>query len=307
MRRSRRMAARRQDHPREYGENSITLKALHAHRGSSPRIRGEYSPCRSGLPHGRIIPANTGRIWLVSNMQVNIGDHPREYGENCVRSIHESTSPGSSPRIRGESAKTRKDSVAYGIIPANTGRIPRKGVTPQSFTDHPREYGENPLVRRTALAIQGSSPRIRGECARNQHPLVPRRIIPANTGRISSSQQPLRPQRDHPREYGENDVGGVILSKDRGSSPRIRGEWAFPLHPSASSGIIPANTGRIQNPGTPKLKPRDHPREYGENVLMANCARDHEGSSPRIRGESRWWYAVVGTYRIIPANTGRIG
>ena len=50
------------DHPREYGENSITFKALHPHGGSSPRIRGEFFLQIVDQFLHRIIPANTGRI-----------------------------------------------------------------------------------------------------------------------------------------------------------------------------------------------------------------------------------------------------
>ena len=50
--------------------------------GSSPRIRGE-----SRIPYGdvtirRIIPANTGRMYLWLAVSPPLRDHPREYGEN---------------------------------------------------------------------------------------------------------------------------------------------------------------------------------------------------------------------------------
>ena len=52
--------------------------------------------------------------------------------------------------------------------------------------DHPREYGEN-----VALPLL----------------VTIRRIIPANTGRITSSRSSRFMGRDHPREYGENPLG----------------------------------------------------------------------------------------------------
>ena len=73
--------------------------------------------------------------------------------------------------------------------------------------------------------------------------------------------------RDHPREYGENHHG---IKRD-----------------NTSTGIIPANTGRIPGRPGPRSCCWDHPREYGENRAV------HHRSNHRRR--------------IIPANTGRMG
>ena len=50
----------------------------------------------------------------------------------------------------------------------------------------------------------------------------------------------------------------------------------------------------------------DHPREYGENNLVAGVSFRRPGSSPRIRGECIGKTRCSGFARIIPANTGRI-
>ena len=71
---------------------------------------------------------------------------------------------------------------------------------------------------------------------------------------------------DHPREYGENthsSAGGVFFM---GSSPRIRGELMEFEGDSLDEGIIPANTGRIDQHHAYGRAVWDHPREYGENV-----------------------------------------
>ena len=184
MRRSRRMVARRRDHPREYGENSWTTRYRQLLLGSSPRIRGEY---RLGTPPyraNRIIPANTGRIIPVPGSLHYRRDHPREYGENSSTSRFHVSDGGSSPRIRGEYAVVVQSPVRVGIIPANTGRIlPLRGAS-ILLRDHPREYGENDCSGLWSGITQGSSPRIRGEL----------RYAPSR----------VRPCWDHPREYGEN-------------------------------------------------------------------------------------------------------
>ena len=54
------------------------------------------------------------------------------------------------------------------------------------------------------------------------------------------------------------------------------------------------------------VEERDHPREYGENLISTISLASAIGSSPRIRGELRGIDARLGFDGIIPANTGRI-
>ena len=75
-----------------------------------------------------------------------------------------------------------------------------------------------------SLLGEGSSPRIRGECARFRGPSDLHGIIPANTGRIWLNAVLTRTRGDHPREYGENEWEDSGNQLPLGSSPRIRGE-----------------------------------------------------------------------------------
>ena len=172
------------DHPREYGENGTLGDVWDKVVGSSPRIRGE---CRTGTRtkgKGGIIPANTGRMVTRSSVPWAHRDHPREYGENLKHERGELCKEGSSPRIRGEYELGKSVHMGFGIIPANTGRIP-----PATFF---------------APKKAGSSPRIRGEFGLTVILPVTAGIIPANTGRILSRRQKDPRTTDHPREYGEN-------------------------------------------------------------------------------------------------------
>ena len=132
-----------------------------------------------------------------------------------------------------------------GIIPANTGRIPRNAESRHTCADHPREYGENFYTAAPSHAVKGSSPRIRGEFATPAARVVGVGIIPANTGRIVRSVTKVAANGDHPREYGENELDLESIADVVGSSPRIRGEYCSPSKLRGAIG--------------------DHPREYGEN------------------------------------------
>ena len=193
-----------------------------------------------------------------------------------------------------------------GIIPANTGRIAHAEHIPEQYQDHPREYGENLLGVKYLLPEDGSSPRIRGESGPGTIINANNRIIPANTGRIQGQQGKLCDDRDHPREYGENDARLEAEAQEEGSSPRIRGELLAPAAIVPLRGIIPANTGRIRLSAAPRVRLQDHPREYGENAKRTTRGYRLGGSSPRIRGESVTKEVTPFRLGIIPANTGRI-
>ena len=236
-----------------------------SHRGSSPRIRGEWCFCCGVCVPCRIIPANTGRMWLAKLVVHSGWDHPREYGENESRVEMLAEKAGSSPRIRGECDLMNEGYYLDRIIPANTGRIQIEQHFQNPFGDHPREYGENPHNSTASFQPLGSSPRIRGECPMFVAAYDGEGIIPANTGRIRFALGSFGARRDHPREYGENPLKrGAPLGPD-GSSPRIRGECRFCADRNGGRGIIPANTGRIIRTTDGTYMDRDHPREYGEN------------------------------------------
>ena len=172
-------------------------------------------------------------------------DHPREYGENLNLYGLIAFSMGSSPRIRGEFHPVFDGLRGGRIIPANTGRIAGGGCRRSGRWDHPREYGENGDVERGIQAVEGSSPRIRGEYASEGQSVLVLGIIPANTGRMSGLVLTLSLLRDHPREYGENEYYTRNNIHGVGSSPRIRGEFESVWADCVFHGIIPANTGRI--------------------------------------------------------------
>ena len=155
-------------------------------------------------------------------------DHPREYGENLNRYGLIASSMGPSPRIRGECEANRLKRDGHGTIPANTGRIRKRPCRWLVTRDHPREYGENSGPDRNVSLRLGPSPRIRGESIHEGEVFTLRGTIPANTGRIFSAVRSSLIRRDHPREYGENDLRGDVLPVRGGPSPRIRGEYFSP-------------------------------------------------------------------------------
>ena len=212
-----------------------------------------------------IIPANTGKIEAPAIPAADFRDHPREYGENPAFLRSFMRKEGSSPRIRGKCGVLPLGWHDVGIIPANTGKIARRGGRRRSYGDHPREYGENIGSITNIVREKGSSPRIRGKLLHQTAPTSPRRIIPANTGKIFLLLSLPRVSGDHPREYGENPEYDGTCPLIEGSSPRIRGKSPHGPHHAGNRGIIPANTGKMRISVRCVMGSRDHPREYGEN------------------------------------------
>ena len=173
--------------------------------------------------------------------------------------------------------------------------------------DHPREYGENTIVMVRNWVGVGSSPRIRGKCRGLPVRCVVVRIIPANTGKIRTTDGTYRDHWDHPREYGENQLGRRALWLSTGSSPRIRGKSTVAQLSVKRPGIIPANTGKMRGLCWSRWGVWDHPREYGENTKKAVPLASDPGSSPRIRGKYHKVMVQMVNAGIIPANTGKIG
>ena len=112
--------------------------------------------------------------------------------------------------------------------------------------------------------------------------------------------------RDHPREYGENQIAADERERELGPSPRIRGEYTLPGFTNLALGTIPANTGRMANIERTSRCLRDHPREYGENRFHIDDSTAEWGPSPRIRGELLLLSKSTRSLGTIPANTGRI-
>ena len=135
------------DHPREYGENSIAHCFIHDSAGPSPRIRGEFTGFIGVPTSSWTIPANTGRIATGITGLGQVGDHPREYGENYSYVPWWEGRVGPSPRIRGEYERLLIQVYKHGTIPANTGRMS--------------------LISTFTVEFGGPSPRIRGELFRN--------------------------------------------------------------------------------------------------------------------------------------------
>ena len=192
------------DHPRVCGEQAYLSILYISILGSSPRVRGAAEWVPSYFDFQGIIPARAGSSRGRSATTRPAWDHPRACGEQGETLTDASAAMGSSPRVRG-AVRDRYDLDAYnGIIPARAGSSVSPDPSSLEWGDHPRACGEQDELGYKLLAIEGSSPRVRGA-------VLFCRLNPYFVGII-------------PARAGSSDPAAVVLVFGRwGSSPRVRG------------------------------------------------------------------------------------
>ena len=150
------------DHPRVCGEHPKAVPLTEASAGSSPRMRGTPERHHVAPRQGGIIPAYAGNTRRSSNAPSPTRDHPRVCGEHTPLVECPVTDQGSSPRMRGTPRIGVESAASPGIIPAYAGNTGVIDLTGQRFEDHPRVCGEHSHELEHVVALQGSSPRMRG-------------------------------------------------------------------------------------------------------------------------------------------------
>ena len=109
------------DHPRACGVYYELLTIESVGRGSSPRVRGLPATIVFGRPIAGIIPARAGFTVAGRWGVVLPGDHPRACGVYLADQALDTTSQGSSPRVRGLPSVRGTVLPLTRIIPARAG------------------------------------------------------------------------------------------------------------------------------------------------------------------------------------------
>ena len=152
----------RWDHPRERGDDLVTLRALPADEGPPPRARGRQTGHRSTTPRSRTTPASAGttrRRWRVRSSG---RDHPRERGDDEHDSDRPASAWGPPPRARGRRSCATGRRRSTWTTPASAGTTvadPGRSVVAE---DHPRERGDDRVTPVYMCGDPGPPPRARG-------------------------------------------------------------------------------------------------------------------------------------------------
>ena len=258
-----------------------------------------------GIIVARLIPACAGKTRRLWAWRPPSPAHPRACGENVLAASSASSTPGSSPRVRGKPPRERAGPPVRGLIPACAGKTRLCSTTCPEPRAHPRACGENARILSRTQWTRGSSPRVRGK-----HPLTrchfsSRGLIPARAGKTRSTWRTPSPRQAHPRACGENNGMGEGVVGCFGSSPRVRGKPIEQQFLRARVGLIPARAGKTPSTTSPKKARPAHPRACGENIKTTAPPAIEAGSSPRVRGKLPARSVHVPAPGLIPARAGK--
>ena len=211
---------------------------------------------------------------------------------------------GSSPRVRGTGCRRRPFQHPKRFIPACAGNRLSRTTRGPALPVHPRVCGEQRANSLTNTCSGGSSPRVRGTGLGALGKTGAVRFIPACAGNRISAISSAVSAAVHPRVCGEQVTCPARSTRQRGSSPRVRGtEWlrsGLQIHER----FIPACAGNRLLAACRMRLATVHPRVCGEQPLPPCARRLGIGSSPRVRGTGIRSRQRGRSRRFIPACAG---
>ena len=175
---------------------------------------------------------------------------------------------GSSPQVRGARERSGRDRRGGGIIPAGAGSTSGTQGARRTAWDHPRRCGEHSTSSRSSRSSRGSSPQVRGALVTLPRRPVNPGIIPAGAGSTDMKRLPSSAVRDHPRRCGEHWAWFMSRTRDKGSSPQVRGAPYPVRRHEVARGIIPAGAGSTPTDCCGSANLWDHPRRCGEHSIF---------------------------------------
>ena len=169
---------------------------------------------------------------------------------------------GLSPRVRGNPRRRRPPDVECGSIPACAGEPSwRRRISSRGWV-YPRVCGGTQEMGETDMNVHGLSPRVRGNPRPSAPWPAPRRSIPACAGEPRGPSRRRSRQRVYPRVCGGTDLRFGEDGRQRGLSPRVRGNPRDLAKYGRENGSIPACAGEPDS---------GHPGEAGHRVYPRVC------------------------------------
>ena len=149
-------------YPRECGGTVLRRREDAEIAGLSPRVRGNHYPQAIGLPNHRSIPASAGEPQLTKQGTRHVQVYPRECGGTSLDVSSRRSSPGLSPRVRGNRLLASPPAPTLWSIPASAGEPVIRSVISSIGRVYPRECGGTYETESYPPKGQGLSPRVRG-------------------------------------------------------------------------------------------------------------------------------------------------
>jgi len=212
----------------------------------------------------------------------------------------------SSPRVRGWSPKweTLKPNVI--VVPARAGLILLIILWRDYKWRRPRACGADPDDEYLEEHPLVSSPRVRGWSAPADGRRGPTRVVPARAGLIPLAGRSGIRRVSRPRACGADPLRNRIVIWIFPSSPRVRG-WSAPHGRLVIMvRVVPARAGLIPPEWVAPRYPSGRPRACGADPSIPAARALAMMSSPRVRGWSRLYHAILDRWVVVPARAGLI-
>ena len=130
------------------------------------------------------------------------------------------------------------------------------------------------------------------------------RITPAHAGNTIKLDLFLEIEEDHPRPCGEHISDIILISKNLGSPPPMRGTLFLLFSFLIILRITPAHAGNTKYQKKYRKDIEDHPRPCGEHIKKSRNQSIYIGSPPPMRGTLRYIEREENQIRITPAHAG---
>ena len=191
--------------------------------GLSPRVRGNPNKVLLCTIAYGSIPACAGEPIVYRLVPLITKVYPRVCGGTCVGKIYGCHIVGLSPRVRGNLEPIAIATNATGSIPACAGEPVIDPLRQLLRTVYPRVCGGTRRFLVPDIAVQGLSPRVRGNHVKLALTVGTLGSIPACAGEPRRIWDPQSNQSVYPRVCGGTHSGRSIAGADVGLSPRVRG------------------------------------------------------------------------------------
>ena len=177
---------------------------------------------------------------------------------------------GLSPRVRGKPVSMADANCAGGSIPACAGEaaIERGQVEQQKV--YPRVCGGSDASSANDATRAGLSPRVRGKRRWRRSEWRPPGSIPACAGEAAGYDMDMRHYSVYPRVCGGSTGRNLVMNRNTGLSPRVRGKRRRRGRRTPGAGSIPACAGEACRRRTPAGSAGVYPRVCGGSASISS-------------------------------------
>ena len=292
-------------YPRVCGATSCCRSCWSWPWGLSPRVRGNRIVRRFTQQPLGPIPACAGQPRACWARSISSRAYPRVCGATWLRPRSPSSLAGLSPRVRGNRHRPNSSAWDAGPIPACAGQPPRSQAGRGGSAAYPRVCGATDEKHHAAIALQGLSPRVRGNLGDGMDRHHPGGPIPACAGQPRALACKTCNSRAYPRVCGATTEGQSHPIQALGLSPRVRGNLFRAASSNSSVGPIPACAGQPARVNPLAWRLGAYPRVCGATVTVCKSLHGLLGLSPRVRGNLNPLAWRLGRRGPIPACAGQ--